>query len=504
MTGRVRRRTRGVLYSRERAVRGWWVVKSSPICMLLCVSLFNARADAQNSGLTIYNQNFAVVRQTLKLDLRAGITPVEFTGITARLEPESVVLRDPLGKRALTILEQNYQPDPVSQEALLNKFEGQTIDFLVGEQVVKGKIIRSGRQATNSYYQPTRAIEPIIEVNGRLRFGIPGIPAPSNLGANATINPTLSWKLETPTAGPLTTELSYVTGGMTWRADYNLVTTEPGRPLELVGWVTMENNSGHTFENARIKLMAGDVNKVAAQPAVYARVMVADQNDAAAPVVTSRAFDEYHLYTLERPSTLRDHEVKQVEFLSSNKVQAVTEYVYDGLRWTLGPNYGYDYVRQTRDVGLDSQPKVAVMQTIVNSKANGLGLPLPKGRVRFYRRDTDGQLELTGENNIDHTPSDETLRIFTGNAFDLVGERKRTNFTTSGSSSNEESFEIRVRNHKSTAVDVTVVEHLFRWTTWTITSASQYKKVSSNQIEIPVSVPANGERVITYTVRYSW
>jgi hypothetical protein len=163
-------------------------------------------------------------------------------------------------------------------------------------------------------------------------------------------------------------------------------------------------------------------------------------------------------------------------------------------------------MRQNRELGADFQPKVWVMQKIVNSKANGLGMPLPKGRLRFYRRDSDGRLEFTGENNIDHTPADETLRIYTGNAFDLTGERRRTNFNIDQRQSMiDESYEIRVKNHKTTAAQVTVVEHLFRAATWTISPSSlEYKKVSSNQIEIPVTIPPGGEQVITYSVHYTW
>lgn len=474
--------------------------------IICCILLFAPPQSSHDPAVTIYNQNFAVVRQNVRLDLKAGITPVEFTDITAKLEPESVVLRDPLGKRSLVILEQNYQSDPISPEALLVRYEGQTLDFLVGAPgPVKAKIIRAGRQP---YYSPylgqtqQQATETIVEVNGQLRFGLPGTPVYPALGPGAILKPTLNWKIQSSSAGSLDAELSYITSGMIWRADYNLVAPLSGDTVDLVGWVTMENQSGRTFENARIKLMAGDVAKV--QPATAAltgRAVFASAEAVALPV-TEKTFDEYHLYTLEHITTLRDHETKQVEFLQAANVHAVTEYIYDGMRPI--PQYGVDY-RQNQ-FGMNSQPKVAVVRKIANSKANGLGMPLPKGRLRFYRRDSDGRLEFTGENNIDHTPSNETLRIPTGNAFDLTGERRRTDFKSDARQSMiDETYEIRVRNQKTTEVQVTVVEHLFRSANWTISpNAPKYNKTSANQIEFPITVPPGGEQVITYSVHYTW
>lgn len=482
-------------------------------------------AFAQDSALTIYNQNFAVVRQNVKLDLKSGATAATFSGVTAQLEPQSVVLRDPSGKRRLLILEQNYQSDPISQEALLLKYEGQTIDFLVVRpdrtEVLKGKIVRAGAMGASPQWQytanymypasPLAPAQPIIEIDGQLRFGLPGIPLFPALSKDAILKPTLAWQIQSDAAGPLDAELSYVTGGMNWRADYNAVAAAGGGPLELVGWVTMENESGRTFENARIKLMAGDVSKV--QPPLPRNGVAGGFGGGVfaspgQPPVTEKPFDEYHLYTLERPATLRNHETKQVEFLHAEKVKSETVYVYDGAKFNFPPGMTYqpEYMRQNRDLGADYQPKVWVMQQIVNSKSDGLGLPLPKGRLRFYRRDTDGRLEFTGENNIDHTPVDETLRIYTGSAFDLSGERKRTNFTSDQTRGwIDESFEIRVRNHKTTPVNVTVIEHLYRGAGWNILSNSaQYKKVSSDRIEFPITVPPGGEQILTYSVHYTW
>jgi len=481
-----------------------------------------AQMPAQDAALTIYNQNFFVAREHLPLDLTAGANRVEFSGIAAHLEPDSVILRDLTG-RPLQILEQSYRNDPISQELLLSFYEGKTINFLVqhGEktETVSGKIIRSGYIPSSSYpqnygYPQPGAGQPIIEVEGVLRFGLPGQPLFPALSSDSILKPTLRWQIATTQAGRSEAEISYVAGGMTWQADYNLVVADNPKnsamnSLDLVGWITMQNHSGKTFENARIKLLAGDVSKL--QPAPMAARMYAAEDKAmlagaAAPVVREKSFDEFHLYTLERPATLRDNETKQVEFVRATGIQSQRLYVYDGAQTDQYGYYSSEQVRSDPNYGTASNKKVWVMQEIKNSEPNHLGMALPKGRLRFYRRDTDGSLQFIGENTIDHTPKDEMIRVYTGNSFDLVGERKRTNFhVESNQHWMDETFEIRVRNHKKDAANVRIVEHLYRWTNWKLSEQSQASnKRDAQTIEFPVTVAPNGEQVVTYTVHYSW
>jgi hypothetical protein len=283
-----------------------------------------------------------------------------------------------------------------------------------------------------------------------------------------------------------------------------------GNVLELVGWVTLDNQSGRTFRDARIKLMAGDINKV--QPP---EVMVMASAGRAfgvgggrfGPPMQERTFDEYHLYTLEHATTLHDRETKQVEMVRASGIQSKTVYVYDGFKVDQNyQNWTLDNIRQQESYGILSNPKVWVMQELKNSNENHLGMPLPKGRVRFYRRDDDGQLEFTGENDIDHTPKDETIRLYTGNAFDMTGERNRTEYRADFSARwIDESFEIKVRNHKSTPVEVRIVEHLYRWTSWDIVKNSDpFKKLDSQTVEFLAQIPPGGEKTLTYKVHYSW
>jgi hypothetical protein len=473
-------------------------------------------ANNQSAALTIYNQNFFVAREYVPLDLTSGVNRAQYAGIASHLEPDSVILRDPAG-RALQVLEQNYRNDPISQELLLSFYEGKTIEFLVPpNQIIKGKIIRSGYVPSSYYaqnYQQPSYTQPIIEVDGVLRFGLPGQPLFPALSGDSILKPALSWLLQTNDPGKFDAEISYVAGGMSWQADYNLVVSDNPKGktdlLDMVGWITMRNQSGKTFENANIKLMAGDVNKLQ-PPSVSGRMYAAEakamMNDAMAPVVREKSFDEFHLYTLGRPTTLRDQETKQVEFVRSPGIHALRLYVYDGAQVQQYGYYSMDQIRQDQSYGTQSNPKVWVMEEFKNSEVNHLGIALPKGKLRFYRRDTDGHLEFVGENVIDHTPKDETLRIFTGNSFDVVGERKRTSIRVDSAHNwMDESFEIRVRNHKKEAVTVRVVEHLYRWTNWKLSEQSQEsRKTDAQTVEFPVSIAPDGEQVVTYTVHYSW
>lgn len=492
----------------------------------IVAAFFVGAVRADQPVVTIYNQNFGVVREQIPLDLQAGENRLTYTEIAAHVEPDSVILRDAAGRRALRVLEQNYRNDPLSQELLLSLYEGQTIDFLVGDKVVSGRIVRSGyvphREAWQQYgqayylrqiaYSGGGSSAPIIEIEGKLRFGVPGLPLFPNLATDTILKPTLEWVLGTDAAGRIECELSYVTGGMNWKADYNVLAPEQGDELELIGWVTIDNQCGRTFENAWIKLMAGDVSKIQeAETMGFARSSLAGGRGGAGdmmPPVSEKTFDEYHLYSINRATTLRDRESKQVEFIRAGGVQSRRVYVYDGLQIDWSRFRGWDAysLRIQRDFGAPANKKVWVIREFENAEANQLGLPLPAGRMRFYRGDADGRYEFTGENRIDHTPKDEAVRIYTGNAFDLVGEHTRTDFQISNNQDwLDETFEIKVRNHKDEPVSVRIAERLYRWRNWEIVEKSHdFVKKDSQAIEFPVEVPANGEMVLTYKVHYTW
>ena len=479
------------------------MIKTIPALLVL-----SALTAAAQPSLTIYNQNFAVVRDTVPLDLKSGANAVTYAGATAQVEPDSVILRDPAGKRTLQILEQNYRNDPVSQPLLLSLFEGKTIQF---EKVrmkdntqvtdfINGKIIRSGFVPGGSHEQP------IIEVNGKLQFFLPGQPLFPDLGSDTILKPAFNWLLQSDKAGKFDAEIGYVTGGFNWSASYNLVSPEKGDQCDLVGWITMNNRSGKTFENAKIKLLAGDVNKIQPMLQGYGGMIKGSAMSMAmadnCSAVTEKAFDEFHLYSIARPTTLHDHETKQVEFVHAEKMFAPTVYVYDGAQ-----GYQFYGLNYDRGYGQSENKKIIVQREFKNAETNQLGIALPAGKLRFYRRDADGQLQFVGENTIDHTPRNETVRVTTGNAFDLVGERKQTDFKVdTGDKWLTETFEIKLRNRKKTdAVEIRVVEHLYRWSNWKITAKSdEFTKKDAQTIEFRIPVKADEEKTVTYTVHYFW
>lgn len=485
------------------------------------ISLFAAvlvpalSASAQQQGpvaLTIYNQDFAVVRTVIPLDLRSGQNQITTTDVTSQVEPDSVVLRDPTGRVPFQVAEQNYDAGVINQESLLAKFEGKTIRFELPREpngpirTTEGRVIRAGRNG----------VQPLIEVDGALQFYLPGQPLFPVSTDGLLLKPTLRWEISSARTVKLDAELAYITHGMSWQATYNIIVpenkgvtgTEKG---ELAGWVTIENNSGVDFAQARIKLMAGDVAKVRdlRSNRIYAISMNGPVDTIAGsmgyPAVTQAAFDDFHLYDLNRTVTLRDGETKQVQFLTATDITLNRAYEYDGLAANVQPTLnGY---RADAVFGTQSQPKVTAREEFKNSTANHLGMPLPSGRLRLYRRDAGGQVEFVGETITTHTPAEQVVNLSVGSAFDLTGERKQTDFHVNQQAHTiDETYELTLHNQKTTPVTITTVEHLYRAANWEITEkpTATYVKRDSHTIEFPVQVPAGGVTKVTYSVRYTW
>ena len=491
----------------------------------LVPTFLSAQSPQQSSepvALTIYNQDFAVARTQVDLDLQPGLNEVTTTQVTSQVEPDSVVLRDPSGKHLFQIREQNYDAGIVNQQWLLEKYEGKTLNFQIGGSAfqdgkfiagptVKGKIIRAGGTNQNGY----QVTQPLIEVDGQILFQLPGTPLfpPSTDGL--LLKPTLRWEIRADKSEKFDAELAYITGGFSWEATYNVIAPESidvtgGEKADILGWVTIHNQSGTEFPQARIKLMAGDVAKI--QPMLQGRirnqmVYATGANVAVdAGAVTQKAFDDFHLYDLNRTVSLRDGEIKQVEFIEASGVTLKRNYIYDGAQEGLQPYYG-GQVNQQREFGANQgSPKVFITQEIKNSQANHLGIPLPAGRIRLYRRDSDGQIEFTGESTINHTPTEDTVKITTGSAFDVKGTRRQTDFHINQSGHTlDETFEIKLTNQKSQPITVNALEHLYRGDNWEIQEQSaKYTKLDSHTIQFPIDVPAKGEATLTYSIRYTW
>ena len=469
-------------------------------------------ATAQSGGggpvaLTIYNQDFAVARASVDLDLKAGNNDVTTTEVTSQLEPDSVVLRDPAGKAAFQIGEQNYDAGVIDQGSMLQKFEGKTIQFSNGrdpatgkQYTIEGRIIRAGAQ-------------PLIEVNGVMQFGLPGMPLFPASTDGLLLKPTLHWQIYSAAPEHLKAELAYITHGMSWQATYNVVAPEvkdvgTSDKVDLTGWVTIMNSTGTDFTQARVKLMAGDVAKLQQfRPRVagIAGTGAMASFAAAPPEVTQQSFDDFHLYDLNRTVSLANGEIKQVQFTQATGVTMDRVYEYDGGAAQV-INYYPGYHNDIPVFGLGSNTKVNVRAEIKNSAANHLGMPLPAGRIRLYRRDTAGQMEFVGEGTIPHTPAEETIKIPVGAAFDVTGARKQTDFHVDQRAHTiDESFSITLKNQKTTSVPVEIIEHMNRGQNWEITAkSSDFTKRDSSTAVFPVTVAAKGETTLTYTVHYSW
>jgi len=442
----------------------------------------------ENVGLeiTIYNQNLGLVKDQRELTLQEGLNEVQFTDVAAQIDPTSVHFKSLNAPEATVIREQNFQYDLVSRAKLLEKFLDQEI---VVEQVteegrlrrIQGKLL----SATDGLVlqEPDGTLTALASAE---QVRLPKLPA------GLITRPTLMWLVETGQAGKHRAEVSYLTNGINWQADYVAVVNQDDTQADFTGWVTIDNRSGATYPFARLKLIAGDVNRVQPPPPpMDMRRAKVETLAMAAPQFEEKAFFEYHLYTLQRKTTIRDNETKQVELLSAANVPVKKVYVFDGAQ-----------VRAFRP-NQPPQAKVNVMVEFENREADHLGLPLPKGKVRVYKADEDGSLQFVGEDEVDHTPKDEKVRLYLGDAFDLVGERKQTDERVISDNVRQYSFEVALRNHKQEAVEITVVEHLFG--DWEVLREShKHTKKDARTLEFHVRVAPDEEVQVTYTAQVKY
>ena len=413
-------------------------------------------------------------------------TSVQFKSIT---DPDAAVL------------EQDYEYDLVSADKLLEKYIDKRIEVLTkdGSRYSGTLLSFDGNQLVIRQADEKAGIVMVQRGDNvkDIQFGA--------LPEGLITKPTLVWKLATEKVGEQLIEVAYQTAGINWQADYNAVLNAKDTALDLGGWVTINNQSGATYKDAKLKLIAGDVRRV--QPPMAANFVGMRRLALAESAVggfEEKAFFEYHLYTLGRPATVAQNQTKQIELLKAGDVPVKKVFLYQG-----APQFQF-YGGLNSDASYGSEEgnkKVNVIIEVKNAKDSHMGMALPKGKVRLYKRDeADGSLEFIGEDEIDHTPKDETVKLHIGDAFDIVGERKRTNFSIDASSHIiTESFEIRVRNHKTEPVEVLVKETLYRWNNWEITESNQkWTKHDSNTIHFPLKVDKDGEQVVTYTVKYTW
>ena len=465
-------------------MKNFLTVKTLLFCLILGSMILAEPWSAHGEvAVTIYNQDLGLIKDVRELQFERGRSVIKFTDVAAQIDPTSVHFKPVNPSDRVSILEQNYQYDLVSSTKILQKYVDEQIELFTrsaGSEAegksYKGRLLSYSNDNV-TLQEPGGAIR-IVRLDEVRDLYFPTLPE------GLITKPTLVWLLDSQVDGKRKAEVSYLTGGINWHAEYVAVVDQKDENLELGGWVSIDNRSGATYKEAKVKLIAGEVHRVREEriPRAAKAEMMFDMAATGAPQFEEKAFFEYHLYTLLRPATIKDNEIKQVSLFPSTDVSVKKIFTYDGAR--------YD-------------KKVRVELEFKNSESAGLGMPLPLGKIRVYKEDVDKALEFVGEDRIDHTPKDEKVRVFLGNAFDIVGERQKIDFRKITDDVTDESYRIKLRNHKEEAVEVVVVEHLYGYTEWEIRESSlPYEKKDASTIEFKVNLAPDEEAVLTYTVRY--
>ncbi len=480
------------------------------ICVLLATGWALAQDNARPKApgpevgvrLTVYNDNFALVKDRRVLDepLKKGINLIRFTDVASTIDATSVYFRS-LTDPDASVVEQNYEFDLVNADKLLAKYVDKPItahtkDGNLYEGVLMSFDKRQLVLAEDRDKGPIFMVERGENIK-RIQF--------SELPEGLLTRPTLVWELATGKQGRHTVEVSYIASNIRWRADYNLVLNPDDTRIDLSGWVTIQNNTGTAYKNAAVKLLAGDprvdygTHEFGYGQDYYKLMMTKLAPTAEKGKDVSRAFGDYRMYTLGEPTTANNNQVKQIELITAADAPITKTYLYDGakVRWQWSRRY-WD-----PNFGKEVNKKVNVLIEIENRADRNLGIALPKGKCRVYKKDTDGSLEFIGEDMIDHTSRDERVVLYIGDAFDIVGERKQTDFKRISDHVCEEAFEIKLRNHKEESVTVKILEKLCRWSEWEmIIQSTDFEKLNARTIIFPVEIKPDGEVIVTYRVRY--
>ena len=438
------------------------------------------RESQKDVMVTIYNSNLGLVKDTREAKLDAGMLEVQFADVAALIDPTSVHLKSLTDPAGLRIREQNYEYDLLTSAKLLEKFVGKTVRLY---------------QSNGSYQDATLLSTngPIYEINGQIHMGHSGQVVLPALPENLVSKPTLMWLLRSAKAATQRVEASYLTGGLGWKSDYVMVINPTDTRADLTGWVTIDNKSGSTYSNAALKLVAGDINRAVdrrREGRLMEMAAKAASSELADRDFKSEGFFEYHLYTLDGRTTIKDNQTKQLTLMAASEVPVDKHFIYYGAA---------DYYRTQYGVPMSNQ-KVGVYLELKNSKENRLGQPLPKGKVRVYKADTSGSQQLIGEDWIDHTPKDEKIRIKMGEAFDVVGQRTQKDWKRIASNLYEVEWEITLRNHKQEAVTVEVIEPMPG--DWEVLRASHpHEKIQAFTAQWKIPVAKDSESKLSYRIR---
>lgn len=449
-------------------------------------------SDQQSVAVTIYNNNLALIKDQRKVKLNSGLNSLALRDVSAQIRPETALLRSLSNPGSFGTLEQNFDFDLLTPQKLLEKYVGKNVSIV---RMNPATGVETTEQAT--VLSANNGV--VMKIGNRIETGMPGRIVYDDVPENLRDRPTLVTKINAKTAAEQTVELSYLTGGLGWKADYVAELSPNEDSIDLSGWVTLTNTSGATYSNAKLQLVAGDVNRVEKE---YPRAMAMRNkmdmvSEAAAPMAEESLF-EYHLYSLDRPTTISENQTKQVALLSATNVPARKELVLRGADYYYGSSYG--------DLG--QKLKVGVFVEFDNKEAAKLGMPLPKGIMRMYKKDSRGNAQFVGEDNIDHTPKNETVRLKLGDAFDVTADKKQTDFKAlprpaKGNNMFESAYEIVLKNAKKERTTVIIQEPIPA--DWKILKENHpSKKATSNTAVWKIDVPAEGKVTLTYRVQVKY
>jgi hypothetical protein len=445
-------------------------------------------ADQESVAVTIYNENLALVKDTRRIVLGNGRNVLALREVSGNMRPETALLRSLSHPGSLTLLEQNFDFDLLTPAKLLEKYVGREV-----------RIVRThpttGAESTETATVLAANNGVVLKIGDRIETGVPGRIVYDGVPGNLRDRPTLVSDLHSARAGSQTVELSYLSGGLAWKADYVAELNAADDKLDLNGWVTLTNRSGTAYPNARLQLVAGDVNRVRDEMRFAARASAPmAAQEARKDAMTQESLFEYHLYTLQRPTTIADNQTKQVALLNATAVPVSKELLLQGS----------DYYYRSSVGHIGQKMKVGVFVQFENRESSGLGMPMPKGVVRVYKKDSSGNAQFVGEDRIDHTPKNEKVRLKLGEAFDVTADKKQTDFkrrepTNRASYVHESAYEIVLRNAKKEAVTVVVREPVPG--DWTMLEESQrHAKVAAGTAQWKVKIPPEGRATLRYRV----
>ena len=446
--------------------------------------------DQVDLAVTVYNSEIALVRDVRNVQLPSGSVDLNFMDIAATVNPATVHFRSLTEPQSVHVVEQNYEYDLLEPDKLLRKYVGRDVTLVRSVQEAGTTRQEEVKARLLSYNQ-----QPVWRIGNEVVTGLHAdhIRFPE-LPDNLFSRPTLIWTLDNSGAARHRVEASYLAGKLSWNADYVLTVARDDKTADLDGWVTLANGSGTAFRNAKLQLVAGDLNRVRAVIAGMLQKDVAESRAAAAPPMTQESFSEYHLYTLGHKTTINNNETKQVSMLTGTGVPVVKRYVVDGQAF---------YYRNVQHPGAPLKDVVQVYYQFKNEAKAGLGMPMPAGTVRVYQSDSNGGIQLAGEDRIDHTPKDETLKLKIGNAFDVVCERNQIDFEKIAGDTYEIEYDITLRNHKAVPITVEVNEPIGG--TWRmVRSSHEWTKTAAWASQFTVPVASDGTAVLKYRVRVTY